>query len=72
MSRASAWVEQAQADWAARVNKRGKQPRGLLKTRLSVTRNTPKERLWVGIVTESLEHAHLPENIGCPGGAGNQ
>ena len=34
-------------------------------TRLSVTRNAPKEKLQVGVVTESLKHAHLPENIAC-------
>ena len=30
-----------------------------------MTRNVPKEKLRVGIVTESLKHAHLPENIVC-------
>ena len=47
------------------ANKRSKRPRGLLKTRLSVTRNPPKEKLRVGVVTGSLKHAHLPENIVC-------
>ena len=28
-----------------------------------MTRNAPKEKLRVGIVTQSLKHAHLPENI---------
>ena len=28
-----------------------------------MTRNAPKEKLRVGIVTQSLKHTHLPDNI---------